>query len=114
MKPPCEIVTMHILPAVRASLSRTLVEKHGMKRAVVAKRLGVTQAAVTQYFKAVRGTRNKALINENFSDLIDEIAARIARGEGELETICGLCRTIRSNERFKQFLEQDHCDLCTE
>ena len=53
-----------------------------MKRAVVAKRLGVTQAAVTQYFKAVRGTRNKALINENFSDLIDEIAARIARGEG--------------------------------
>ncbi|MDP6627455.1 MAG: hypothetical protein QGG50_06105 [Methanopyri archaeon] len=85
-----------------------------MKRAAVAKRLGVTQAAVTQYFKAVRGTRNKALINENFGDLIDDIAARIVRGESELETICGLCKTIRNDKGFKQFLDQDHCDVCKE
>ncbi len=104
---------MHILPAVRSSLSRMLVEKHGMTRAAVAKRLGVTQAAVTQYFKAVRGTRNKEVIDENFSDLIDDIATRIARGEDELEGICGLCKTIRNDERFKRYIERGKCDVCT-
>jgi len=91
-----------------------LVEKHGMTRAAVAKRLGVTQAAVTQYFKAVRGTRNKEVIDENFSDLIEDIAARIANGEDELETICGLCRTIRTDPRFTQCIERDQCDVCME
>jgi predicted transcriptional regulator len=112
MKPPCERVTMQILPAVRASLAQVLVERHGMTRAGVARRLGVTQAAVTQYFKETRGTRNKAAIDGAFRGLIEELAGRIARDERDLGSICELCRTIREDPRFGSPSEGDGCDVC--
>ena len=60
MKIPCELIVWYVLPAIRRELARELVDKHGMIQAEVARKFGVTDAAVSQYLKSKRGS-NKEL-----------------------------------------------------
>ncbi|MBP5203428.1 MAG: transcriptional regulator, partial [Candidatus Methanomethylophilaceae archaeon] len=55
MKLPCELIVMHVLPTARGALAKELVGRHGMTQVQVAALFGVTNAAVSQYLKAVRG-----------------------------------------------------------
>ena len=54
MKTPCELVVSKILPSLRASVVKELSGKHGMKQSEIAKKLGITQASVSQYLSATR------------------------------------------------------------
>ena len=71
MKIPCELIVWYVLPSIRRELARELVEKHKFTQAEVARRFGVTDAAISQYLKSKRGT-NKELENsgkyEEFKD----------------------------------------------
>jgi len=50
-----EVVVQDILPAVRALVAKQLVEKHKLTQQAAAEKLGVTQAAVSQYNRELRG-----------------------------------------------------------
>ena len=63
MKIPCEIVVWYVLPMIRRELSKELVYTHGMTQAEVARRFGVTDAAISQYLKKKRG--GNSLIDDN-------------------------------------------------
>jgi predicted transcriptional regulator len=56
MKIPCELIVWYVLPSIRRELARELVEKHKLTQAEVARRFGVTDAAISQYLKSKRGT----------------------------------------------------------
>ncbi|MEM0483065.1 MAG: hypothetical protein QXM16_09325 [Nitrososphaerota archaeon] len=66
-----------LIPALRAALAIRLVNKYGLKKSHVAKALGVSPAAITQYVSGSRGLR---LPTGDLSvEEIDSLAERIAR-----------------------------------
>jgi predicted transcriptional regulator len=120
VKTPCELVVGRILPVLRASVVRELSKKHKMKQSDIAKKLGITQASVSQYLSSARGGGSEML--ENFpkiEDYAETISRRIVAGEPRNEwhgILCQVCRDIRSDEEFcrmyKVTLNLDGCDVC--
>lgn len=120
MKTPCELVVGKILPALRASVVRELSGKYKMKQSDIAKRLGVTQASVSQYLSSSRAAGTK--ITDSFPKIktyADDIAKRIVRGEERNEwygILCKACMDIRSDKEFCEMHRNssnlDGCDVC--
>lgn len=120
MKTPCEIVVGKILPALRASVVKELSRKYHMKQSDIAKKLGITQASVSQYLSATRAGGTK--ITESFPKIktyANEIATRIVAGDSKLEwfdVLCKACQDIRSDDEFcrmqKIASNPNGCDVC--
>ena len=55
MKLFAEIVAVSLLPGVRAMLALELTGKHSLTQAKAAEKLGLTQAAISQYRREIRG-----------------------------------------------------------
>ncbi len=104
MKPPCEEIFKDVLPTIRAILVKDLVERHNLNQIEVAKRLGITQPAVSQYLRSLRGTsRAKALLKrsdfmKSLRELSDAIAVRGMRGIQIAEMYCNLCAILRKEK----------------
>lgn len=90
LKPPCELIVRSYLPYIRRSLAQKLIEK-GVSQREAAEKLGLTQAAVSQYLSKKRGSDDfdeVSLLNE----LTDEFAQELAEEDvGEKERVLGLC-----------------------
>lgn len=100
LKPPCEISTKYILPAVRAVVARRLIEEYGFTQSSVAKILGTTQAAVSHYMNVKRGGRfiEKLLSIDEARRIIDNVVDGIVSGSISREDyLCELCRIMRSH-----------------
>jgi predicted transcriptional regulator len=101
MKPPCEEISKSIIPTTRALLVRDLIERHNLSQVDVANRLGITQPAVSQYLRSLRGTgRTKSLIKmsdymESLMKFSDDIAAGKVRGVQISDMYCKLCGMYR-------------------
>ena len=52
---PSEIEAKSLIPAVRAILAKKLIFEHSLKEEDVARVLGITQAAVSNYIRGTRG-----------------------------------------------------------
>ena len=52
---PSEIEAKSLIPAIRAILAKKLINEYEMKEEIVARVLGVTQAAVSNYLRGTRG-----------------------------------------------------------
>jgi predicted transcriptional regulator len=120
MRPPCEIVVNKVLPHIRADIVKILTQEYNMKQIEVSKRLGITQASVSQYLSSSRGG------DKEFHNLFPEmeghaknIAEKIANGEGkesQVALLCGMCSKMREEEKFcnyhRGFLELESCGIC--
>ena len=99
MKIPCELVVWYVLPMIRREVSKELVYTHGMTQAEVARRFGVTDAAISQYLKKKRG--DNSLIEDSpmypaFEAEIKESARLIAEDQSEFSMeMCRLCGVVR-------------------
>ena len=98
MKIPCELIVWYVLPFIRRELARVLVEKHNLTQAEVARRFGVTDAAVSQYLKSKRGT-NKELESsgryEEFKEEVERAAQRIIDGSDIVTETCRICNMVK-------------------
>lgn len=98
MKIPCELIVWYVLPSIRRELARVLVEKHNLTQAEVARRFGVTDAAVSQYLKSKRGT-NKELESsgryEEFKEEVERAAQRIIDGSDIVTETCRICNMVK-------------------
>lgn len=120
MKTPCELVVGKILPALRASVVKELSGKHHMKQSEIAKRLGITQASVSQYLSATRAGGTK--VTDSFPKIkiyAEDIANRIVDGQDKYEwysVLCTACKDIREDEAFckmhKISSNLGGCDVC--
>ena len=54
MDPQCEIIGKYVLPIFRSMLAKELVQKYHLSQTEAAKKLGTTQAAVSQYLSSKR------------------------------------------------------------
>lgn len=106
---PCEVGVQTVLPAIRALMARTIMEKHMMKERQVAALLGLSQSAISRYTTKNRGN---IITIENVPEvqlLIDQIINLLLYGKPHqtteiLELLCKTCKIIREKGLM--------CDLC--
>lgn len=67
---PYEIIVLEVLPAARALIAKKLIE-NGLSQKEAAEKLGLTQPAISQYKRNLRGYRND-IFREN-ADLMEKI-----------------------------------------
>jgi hypothetical protein len=78
MKLYCEVVVGDILPALRALITKKLIENFGLTQNQAAQKLGLTQPAVSQYKKYLRGGKIKQLQkNKNLMLIVRKFAVKI-------------------------------------
>jgi hypothetical protein len=115
MKPFCETIVQAILPAIRAMVAKELMEKYKLTQQETAGRLGISQAAISQYRRDIRGFKVKFLQKDkDVLNQIENFSSRIAKDNlnfSELhEELCTLCKMIRK----KRIICEAHMGLNTE
>lgn len=102
MKPPCEIVSRYVLPAIRALIARRLIEQYGYTQLDTAKILGMTQSAMSRYIALERGGKIK--VTKKINKLINDIAKNIVKGnlsqEKLIKKLCYTCETFKKSGEF--------------
>ena len=124
MKPVCEVAVKVLLPGVRALLARELVFSYGLSQQDVAGKLGLTQPAVSQYLRSIRGCfASKLCQSEEIVDIINTIAWEASRGSSDISLLnkefCRICKIARvsgmlcSRHRSVCYGIED-CEMCRE
>jgi predicted transcriptional regulator len=86
-----EVEVWYIIPAIRREIAKALVKK-GLSQRKVAMKLGLTDAAVSQYFNSKRG--NEVRFSQNIKKEIKDSVDRILSGSNvtqEIQKLCRLC-----------------------
>lgn len=107
MKLPCEIIIWYVLPAVRKEIVRNLINDHNYTQAKAAKKLGMTEAAISQYMSGKRGEMN--IRDKEILEMIREAAGRIEMGDDSSVIIemCHICESIKNSDILARiYLEQ--------
>jgi len=52
---PAEIESKSLIPALRAIIAKDLAKKHNIREDKISQMLGVTQAAISNYIRGIRG-----------------------------------------------------------
>ncbi len=90
----CEEFALKYLPMIRRELVNILYEKYNMSQSLIAKKLLITQASVSQYLNGVR-RRNKIEFSEEEKNIIMTIAEELTRRDVVLSDlmiyICKIC-----------------------
>jgi predicted fused transcriptional regulator/phosphomethylpyrimidine kinase/predicted transcriptional regulator len=119
---PSEIVVERFLPTARAMLAAELDER-GLAQREVAQRLGVSQAAVSQYLAGERPSEPRFADHPRMQETVARIADGFADGTmDEYEALAELLELVRAfedrgpicavHEEEMPALEGMGCDLC--
>ncbi|HJU95424.1 MAG TPA: transcriptional regulator [Nitrososphaera sp.] len=99
---PSEIEAKSLIPAVRAILAKKLIREYFLKEEDVAKDLGITQAAVSNYVRGTRGDTELISKLESVREvmrMIDDIAKDLSTNKAyapsTLAKFVGLCNYMR-------------------
>ena len=99
---PSEIEAKSLIPAVRAILAKKLIREYSLKEEDVAKVLGITQAAVSNYVRGTRGDIGLISKLESVREvmrMIDDIAKDLSTNKAytpsTLAKFVGLCDYMR-------------------
>jgi predicted transcriptional regulator len=77
---PEELAAKYLMPALRARIAESLIETHKLSQKEAARRLGVTQAAISQYLRGRRALWRSLLVDETVLSAADSLAAEISAG----------------------------------
>lgn len=97
---PCEVGVKTVLPAVKAIMARTIVEKHGYNEKQTATLLGLSQSAVSRYVSRERGHNLVSIENTpDILTIIDQMVLSLIQEPQNrtkvLELFCETCTSIR-------------------
>jgi predicted transcriptional regulator len=98
----CESIARYLLPLYRAFVAKELIEKHNFTQVEAAKKLGTTQAAISQYMTSKRGHRKIPNYDE-IAPLVQNAAAKVAERitttkmnpEEFSASFCELCKSLQ-------------------
>ncbi len=93
---PCEAIIKSFLPAIRAATAKKLSDEHELSQAAIAKNLGITQAAVSNYLSGKYAKHIKEIeANTEIQKTANRIAQMVAVERKEkkhvVSTICLAC-----------------------
>ena len=123
---PAEIEAKSLIPAIRAILAKKLITEYKMKEEVVAKVLGVTQAAISNY---IRGTRGDLELIDKLSsiheimrkveDIAQDLVSNRAYTPGTMAKFVELCNFMRYSfiicdvhHKIESNIDEQVCELC--
>ncbi|MGD6809050.1 MAG: transcriptional regulator [Candidatus Bathyarchaeia archaeon] len=105
MDPQCEVIGKYVLPVFRSMLAKELVQKYRLSQTEAAKKLGTTQAAVSQYLSSKRAYKGMEQVEEflpKIQVMAQETAKKLLTGEVDLNNVtsdfCELCSTFCSKK----------------
>ncbi|MEN3035287.1 MAG: thiamine-phosphate synthase family protein [Candidatus Methanosuratincola sp.] len=124
MNPPCELTVKELLPILRMLVAKELAENHGYTQTKIAKKLGVTQAAVSGYLTqqltdaSIEPFSLKEL-REIAKNLASEITMKRFSNADMISNICEICLNLRrggsichAHKLRIQELEDEKCSIC--
>ena len=100
-----EVISKKLLPAVRSILSTKLKDDYGFKQTEIGRRLGITQAAVSNYLNRGRADQEiveKLLNDPQISILLDDAAGKAAQAEDFSGEISEVLRNVRDKGLMKK------------
>ena len=119
LKMPCELVVRYVLPGIRCELARSMIMDPGLTQVKVANKLGLTEAAISQYISQKRGYIE--ISDEDIKEEIKRSAKRIIDGGGStvLVEVCIICKLFRVKGMMPEVQENNKTDedddcVCTE
>lgn len=99
---PSEIESKSLIPAIRAILSKKLIQDYSLKEETVAKLLGITQAAVSNYIRGTRGDLSLVTKLENnfevmkmIGDITKDLSMNKAYAPSTMTKFIQLCNYMR-------------------
>jgi predicted transcriptional regulator len=106
MDPQCEIIGKYVLPIFRSMLAKELVQNYKLSQTETAKKLGTTQAAVSQYLSSKRAFKGYEHVKQylpQIQAMASETARKLANKEIEADEVtldfCSLCVTFCKKEQ---------------
>ncbi len=123
---PSEIESKLLIPAIRAILSKELVIEKGLKEEEVARMLGITQAAVSNYLRGTRGDNeliSKLISLNEIMSMIKEISNDLSTNRAytakTLSKFIGLCNYMRysliicdAHHSLERNIDEKVCEQC--
>ncbi|HET8848045.1 MAG TPA: helix-turn-helix domain-containing protein [Nitrososphaeraceae archaeon] len=123
---PSEIESKLLIPAVRAILSKELVIEKGLKEEEVARMLGITQAAVSNYPRGTRGDNeliSKLTSLSEIMSMIKEIGNDLSTNRAytakTLSKFIALCNYMRysliicdAHHSLERNIDEKVCEQC--
>lgn len=120
---PCEVAVKCVLPVVRAMIAKELMTKHELKQVEAAELLGVSQPAISHYFRRRRGKAIDLDNERDIASLMENLAASLAKGnlpsKDFISMFCEICRTIRTkglmcklHKTFDPDIDIEKCGIC--
>lgn len=119
---PDELSAKIAIPSLRAAVGKKLIEAYGMKQESVARLLGVTQSAVSNYVRGKRGMTMDLYTSET-QGMVDDIATMLAKSPAPMHDIISkfaeACEVLKKkrlmcsvHERLEPSLDIDSCHAC--
>ncbi len=96
----CEKISREVFPAIRAVATKKLITEHNLTQKDVAKLMGISQPAVSLYYRNFRGKSENIENNPNLVVLIDNLVEKMCnrKSKSEIqECYCEICKFIREN-----------------
>ena len=123
---PSEIESRSLIPAVRVMIAKKLANEHGMKEDRIAKILGVTQAAISNYVRGTRGDTQLVSKLESIYEIrriVDDITNEIAKSNSfrasTMAKYIGLFNYIRQSyiicdvhHTLEKNIDEEACKAC--
>lgn len=102
IKIDCEESVWYYLPLIRKEFAKSLINDYGLTQRKAAEKLGITEAAVSQYVSKKRG--DFKVTNPRIQREIKESTKRIVNGDIQImktET-CRICHLLRAHGMSKE------------
>jgi uncharacterized protein len=123
---PSEIEAKSLIPAVRAILAKKLIREYSLKEEDIAKVLGITQAAVSNYVRGTRGDMELISklecvreVNRMIDDIARDLSTNKAYTPSTLAKFIGLCNYMRYtliicdvHHSIESNIDEQICDQC--
>lgn len=123
MKPLCEVTVSQVLPFIRALVAKRLVEGYGLSQSKAAEMLGMSQPAISQYKRELRGRGAGLKEYPKLLDMVNFIARGISDGSLNQEQatleFCKICKYLKIEGIICKLHREiypslDKCNICLE
>ena len=99
MNPRCESIGKYVLPMFRSLVAKELINTYNLKQVEVAKKLGTTQAAISQYVNSKRAYKGA----EQFEGVLPKLQTMAKKA----------AKRLANNELNPDEVSLDFCKLCS-